>query len=646
MNVLLIVAEDVAVAQALRAALPEGDMLLFEPTLDAARRRLVSQQVDAVILDDAPHLGGAVIRPLKEMVPGAPVVALSSRGDLISQAALTRSGADAVVPKPFAFEVLREALQSVLTPRPVAPPQTYEQPQAPSVASALNQHQMALRWLGRAVHSLDPVRLSQSLVESAGDIFNAVRSAVLLDQDGAVRVIASQGISTSITETLRLDYASGLMRWFDEYACLIDRATVQQAPSAVKEMQLLNARLAAPLLRNGRVFGAIVLGEKASGANYSAEERDLLTLVARSTSTAFDRVHDLQNTSRKQDRLDRIVDGLPGAVVAVGPDRTVQLINAEAQRILKVKAADIIGRSIQKLGSSLADAAIRTLNDAQPRLQQQLHDPAVGGRLNVHVTPLGDEGVVLLFEKVLEEAVPAEEIAYSPFWEYLSERVAQEIKNPMVAINTFAQLLPRKYDSEDFRDAFSRVVQKEVSRINNVVETLFAFSRNPKLSLQRRNLNETLRDVLHSFEDALATRNIEVQTAWDPSVEDAEIDPIFFAQAVHNVVQNSIDAMPEGGTLSVATRKQQDTTEISISDTGPGVQAHDASLIFLPFYSTREKGMGLGLPLANRIMVQHHGDLQLAASEQHGTRFTLHLPALRKMAQERQHAEEGSFQRT
>ena len=87
----------------------------------------------------------------------------------------------------------------------------------------------------------------------------------------------------------------------------------------------------------------------------------------------------------------------------------------------------------------------------------------------------------------------------------------------MVAINTFAQLLPKKYASEDFREAFGDVVQKEVARINSVVETLFDFARQPRLVMQRANLNETLRNALRSFDEMLATRKIDVNVEYDPA---------------------------------------------------------------------------------------------------------------------------------
>ncbi|HQH70315.1 MAG TPA: ATP-binding protein, partial [Candidatus Hydrogenedentes bacterium] len=395
----------------------------------------------------------------------------------------------------------------------------------------------------------------------------------------------------------------------------------------MKELQVLGARLAAPLLVSGRVCGALVLGEKSSGINYSMEERDLLTALARSASTSLENAELYQNVYRQQRRLDAVLGNLRTGVVVVSPDRRVSLMNKATERILQVRGTDVLGRSVQKLGSGFADVILRTMKEGKPRLRQEVHDPAINATLGLSATPLDDGGVVVVFSRLPEEQASREDIAYSPFWEYLASRVAQEIKNPMVAINTFAQLLPKKYDTEDFRQAFSETVQQEITRINNVAETLFEFARHPRLTLKKANINDTVKGVLRSFEDELRARSIEVETAFDPSLPDVELDPVYFAQALHNVVQNSIDAMPGGGKLNVSTRSGSDRCEVMVHDSGPGIPEQDAPLIFMPFFSTKEQGMGLGLTTANRIIKQHRGELRLLSSEEGGSTFALSVPS-------------------
>ncbi|MBI2424919.1 MAG: hypothetical protein HYV27_18980 [Candidatus Hydrogenedentes bacterium] len=628
MNVLLLIATEPAVSESVKAAAADTDLVLVEPDLDQAKRRLASIEVDALFIDDTVLHGLRNLAAVKDLAPGKPVVVISSRGDVISQADLYRAGADQVLVKPFAPQDVHRMLEQSTSVVRAPASSPLAELAVPGGAPALHQHQIALRWLSRAAtNRSEATQLCESLLETVSDIFNLVRAAIVLDTGNGLNIVASSGISHSIVKSLRLEYHRGLMRWFDEHACLFDRHTGQDAPAAQKELRLLNGQLAAPFLQDGEVFGAIILGEKISGLNYSGEERDLLALLARAASQAIERQQKQHQVQRSESSLRDMFTDAPVGLLSVDKNRIVTMLNRHGESLLSLQKDALIGERLQRAGSAFADVVMRTLRNNEPT-QQNVYDAATGRHLQVQAQPLADGGAIVSFGPLHEVHVNTEEIAYSPFWEYLSSRVAQEIKNPMVAINTFAQLLPKRYDSDDFRDAFSRVVQQEINRINNVVETLFQFARNPKLSLQKCNVNQAIRDVLHSFEEVLEARSIELNTSLDPGMLEAELDPVFFSQALQNVLQNAIDAMPAGGKLAVRSEQQNNRASIMISDTGPSISTDDAENIFLPFYSTKEQGMGLGLPIANRILQQHQGALRLVTSESGEKLFSIELPTV------------------
>jgi len=628
MNVLLVITEDKSVWEALRASLPDGDLILHEPDVATARRRISSVNVDAIFLDDTSLSGENLVEAVKDMAPGVPLAVLSNREDLLTQAALTRSGANAVLTKPFSCETLQEALVSLLHTTIIAASESPRQLDLPALPNgSLGQHQMALRWISRLTNCKDDRdRLSRRLMESTVDIFDATRCCLLLETKGSVAVASAHGLSEHITGQLRLSFTHGLMHWFDSHACLFDVLAIRSAPDALKEIQILNGVLAAPLMRDGQVFGALVLGDKASGQSYIQEERELLSLFVRSVEILFEDSYRHGRTGAVGSASIMASD-LPVGMVEIAPDRKVIGMNRRAEALLQLPASKVIGASVQRLGSAFADVVLRSIARKETRFHEVIRDPVTTGQLSINVAPDEHGGAMVAFLPQTEETVSQEEIAYSPFWEYLATRVAQEIKNPMVAINTFAQLLPRKYESEDFRDAFSRVVQQEVERINRVVETLFEFARNPNLRMQECNLNDTVRSVLDSFEAELAKRSITLDQSYDPEVEHAELDPVFISQAVHNVVQNSIEALPAGGVIQVRTARRDKSVEIRISDSGPGVSREDSDLIFLPFYSTKEQGMGLGLTIANRILHQHQGAIRWVTDDKEGNYFALQIPA-------------------
>ncbi len=627
MKVIFVVAEDQGVCAALRAAVPENYLLFADAAVEGALRRMIAMPPDAIVVDDSHRLGRNAVARLCEAAPGVSIVALSARSDAETLAGFNLAGARACLVKPFSCEALRQALsratrraEGVVSVAAPAAPATAVPPQT------AQRYQATLRWLSRVPgHHETPARIGGRLLEAAIDIFDTSRAAVVLEDGSVFRIAAENGLAPGLAESLRLEFSAGLMRWFEENRCVADRQVIAD-PEAARELQVLGMRLGAPLLRAGRVTGALLLGERASGYEYNADDRELLTSLVRAASTWFENAHLYQDSARQRERIDGLLGNITAGVVVIAPDKTIALINPSAERILQVPAAELVGRSAQRLGSGFADIALRVLADGQPRLRQEVRDPAINARLGLSAAPLGAQGVAVIFSRLPEETAARDEIAYSPFWEYLSSRVAQEIKNPMVAINTFAQLLPKKYDSADFRQAFGDVVQKEISRINGVVETLFDFARHPRLVLRRARLNETLQNVLRAFEDELSTRAIRLETEWDPDDPEADLDPDTFAQAVKSVVRNAIDAMPDGGALRVRTAQKNGRCSILVADTGPGIAEQDAPLIFMPFFSTKEQGMGLGLTTANRIMKQHNGELRLVPQEEGGSAFLFDVP--------------------
>ena len=626
MHILMAVTEDRAISESLRAALPPSDLLLIEGSIEDAQRRLITLQPDAILIDDSNRLGMSALKALHQMAPETPLIMLTARSDRENLAAYALNGARASIAKPFQCEDLLQAIAGSIT-RGAARVPAEQRPLSIGGAANGAQHQMALRWMSRNLSQMDdPTRLAQGLVDAVIDIFDAVRASVFLQGNGSVRHAASHGMANQVVGSLQLSYTRGLMRWVEENACLFDRPMQPHPQEAMKELQVLGGRVAAPLMTGGRVCGVLVAGEKTSGLDYTREELDLLGVMSRCVSSCLDKSKQYRDLSRQQSRLDAVLSNITAGVVTVRPDRTISMMNESAERLLRIRAVDVLGRSVQKLGSALADVVLRTLADGKPRLRQEIRDAAIKKRLGLSVTPLGAEGAVVIFSAIPDGARPTDEdVAYSRIWDYLASRLAQEIKNPMVAISTYAQLLPKKYDSEEFREEFSGIVLGEVDRINRVVEVLYEFAGHPRLSLMDTDLNDSARDVLKAFEAQLRDRSIKVETDF---AQDARVllDRGQFSRALSNLIQNALEAMESGGTLRVQTRRENGHWDLLVQDSGPGVAEQDAGRIFQPFFSTKERGMGLGLTLAARIAEQHHATLELVQSEAAGGAFAFHFP--------------------
>ncbi|MFP6583940.1 MAG: ATP-binding protein [Candidatus Hydrogenedentota bacterium] len=634
MKIILTLSDDHSICESIKATLPASDVILFESTLEKGMRRLVSAPADLVILDDSPSFGIQALEEINALLPDLPILVLTAKRSDDAIAQYTVAGAKGCIPKPFDCNALNEQVNRCSQSASTTTSTINQVAAADSTSSSIMQHQQALRWMSRNTMYLDsPDRLMQSLLDALIDIIDPARVCILMDQNNTIRITHCHGIPENVAQSLTLTYTQGLMRRLSVQTSLIDIHATEIDADVRKELNLLGGTIAIPLLSKGQTSGAVVLGEKSSGLDYTQSERDLLVTMLRCTSTCLERSTQHTTITAQQQRLNTVLSTITAGVVTVRPDKTISMMNESAERILQLRAPEVLGQPIIKLGSAFADVVLRTMKEGQPRIRQEIRDVSINGQLGLTVTPLGPEGVVAIFSRIpgtnVEDS-PEHDISYSPLWEYLATRVAQEIKNPMVPINTYAQLLPSKYDSQEFREEFSTIVQESVSRINQVVESIYEFARHPRLNRHTNDLNESVERILKTCRPAFDKHSIKVERLYMRDGAHVSLDPQMFARALENIVTNSIDAMPDGGTLTIETKQEDGTCSLSVADTGAGVDDKDAQLIFMPFFSTKENGMGLGLTMADRIIKEHNGTIELDTHAEHGGRFILSLPTTSK----------------
>ncbi|OGX27498.1 MAG: hypothetical protein A3D10_04200 [Omnitrophica WOR_2 bacterium RIFCSPHIGHO2_02_FULL_48_11] len=231
----------------------------------------------------------------------------------------------------------------------------------------------------------------------------------------------------------------------------------------------------------------------------------------------------------------------------------------------------------------------------------------------------------------------------------LATGVAHEIKNPLTAINTFSEQLPKRLNDKEFLAKFSRIVGHEVTRINDLVHDLLAFAKPAPAHLQDTDIYKLIDSTLELLNNAFVKYNITVrQEHGDVRNLVMKIDEKQIRQALMNIFLNAIEAMTSGGQLTVTTRilgledlrikgKNSNNTqvlnssipqilEVSISDTGPGISTKDLPYIFDPFFSTKDQGTGLGLSVTQGIIQNHGGKLYARNNPDGGAEFVMELP--------------------
>jgi len=211
----------------------------------------------------------------------------------------------------------------------------------------------------------------------------------------------------------------------------------------------------------------------------------------------------------------------------------------------------------------------------------------------------------------------------------LAAGVAHEIRNPLSSIRGFAQLFMKKFSPEAREYEYARVMVTEVERLNRVISALLDFARPKKPVIRSVNVKELLDHALQVVHEDLERKGITVENRWQNGTS-VRADPDQLVQVLLNLYLNAVDAMDTGGLLRVEADVKEDTMEIRIADNGRGMDLETLKQIFNPFFTTKDRGMGLGLAVAHRIMEDHGGSLSAKSSPGKGSTFFIRLPVSRE----------------
>ena len=216
--------------------------------------------------------------------------------------------------------------------------------------------------------------------------------------------------------------------------------------------------------------------------------------------------------------------------------------------------------------------------------------------------------------------------------------LVHEIRNPMVAIQTFLQLVPRKREDTEFIERYVQIAQGEADRIEKLLENMLSFARPMKPVLRPCDLNELVDRIIQLLFLQARRKSINVDFQKTESLPQVVVDPSQIVQVLQNLGMNAIQAMDRSGELLFRTFIEEKDPEgthvvLEVRDTGKGISKSALEKIFDPFFTTKEEGTGLGLSISYQIVNEHNGLLEAISEPDKGTSFFLSLPVHKSKTQ-------------
>jgi PAS domain S-box-containing protein len=622
------------------------DCAVFEAATDGdAFKTLRLLDVDVVVRDSAPPAGPLpeFVDRLRAMLPDTLTVALGPDDD-------EAEVADFVLPRAFVDRDLALALrQAASRQRLVREVTRLRADAAPAPAAAAAEVPWDGAALGRILKEFTRVlaagfdlpRVLEMSLDALADLVRPARIAVLLAEAGGqdYRVAAHRGLAPQIVESVRLPATEGLARWLAAQGRPVAAADVPDAELA-RELKILQAVMAVPLLAHGELVAILVLGPPVFGAAYGRRETETLFDLATHLATVIRDIALRQQLAREKAFSERILSHMSSGVITIGRDQRVSLLNRRAEEILGLAAADVLGQDLRLLPSPLGDMLFETLGTGRAASRTEVQLALRRLWVEVSTYAIRDEepapaAAVLVFEDLTAQKELAAQKREADQMQLLTRvvaRIADEIKNPLVSINTFVELIGERYDDPDFRKHFAAVVRRDVRRMVVVFEKLAALVTEGELDFTTVDA----RTVVAQLAEAIGSEDgqgppVQLDLARDDTAHHVKVDATQLRKALSYLVwyltQNS-PTEPARVSISVGRQDEADGGDVRIlvASRTAAVPPERLQRIFDPVHMVQEGLIDVGPAVSQRLVEALGGRLRFKQTR-HELAFLVTLPA-------------------
>ena len=506
--------------------------------------------------------------------------------------------------------------------------------------------------------SLSPRRRVDSVEDLLQTVIDGIANAAVVLRAGVFAFAAETatyefkaGIGClDETSSIRIDNDNPLVRWMEINAHIVSREGLQNMEDTAQRVMLqraldtVGAELIVPLRGREQITGWIFLGKRSTGEPFdSADLRDI-TIFAEHVSTSLENAILYREVAIQKTFAETLLHSMPTGIVATDQGGTVRWFNEAAETVLGIESHDTLHHPVEKLGSRLSHhlrLALADNNGAKQPLEWQ--EPATKcyvavqtSRLMSNNTCLGAVAFVhdLTRERMLNRK--QRELDRASFWTELAASMSHEIRNPLVTIKTFAQLLPERYGDTEFRTEFSSLMDHEVNRLNAIIEQINDFANLPPPAFGDLDIRDAVDEgvKLARLRTPSHDVNIEVDITTHGRLPIITGDKLALAESLAHLITNAVEATADNPNASIKLTaqpfdngdKEEPGVEIIVSDNGPGIDPDTRTRIFSPFCSTKERPMGLGLPIVQRTASNHGGSVTVDSDDK-GTCVKITLSA-------------------
>jgi PAS domain S-box-containing protein len=676
LKTVLLVSASEAMRPRLTRALEYDNSVFTAVTDDEALRTLRLTQMDLIVKEATPPFKGlgAFISSVRHLCPNSVVLCVVPSAESIEEESAVEA-ADFVLLQPFTTRQLQSLLKqaeeklhllqelaALRVARRTGMESASEAGSSGVQASSHALTQMAKEFAKALAAGFDLPRVLDQFLDGVAELVRPSRAAILLagPETRQYRVTAYRGLARHVVESFSLSADRGLPLWLMTEGRLIQIEEAQShmadpaAREIARELAVLQSVLAIPLSSHGELVGILTLGQRITGGGYGRGETETLFGLATHLATAIRdiRVHHLLEYEKEFN--ERILARMSSGVITIDLNEKVVAINGRALEILGMSAGEVLQRDLRVLPSPLGDMLFEALAKGRSVTRTEVNLALRNLPLEVSTYPvMGDRtepmGAVLVFEDMTAQRQLAQERRSAEQLQLLSQvvaRIADEIKNPLVSINAFMELIGERYDDASFRNQFSSVVGRDVRRLVQIFDKLAALVNDTDYKRETLDLRQVAEEGLAelgaqaliagngearllTFTDESTQKHVTATLSHEGTSFLVRGDYGMFKKAMSYLVWYLLRKTPGPDakvSVSIAHKPSEERVRLTISSLSSEVRTEELQAIFDPIQVVKENLIDVGPSVSQRIIESLGGRLE-AKQGRGEVSFTASLPA-------------------
>jgi PAS domain S-box-containing protein len=479
---------------------------------------------------------------------------------------------------------------------------------------------------------------------------------LLLGEDHQYRIRSCRGLDPALAEQLRLAGGEGLPAWLRQHARLAVRRELEREPEwleAAAELARLGGEVAVPLWVQAKLVGVLTLGPRVTGQPYGPDDLERLFTLAGQVAIAVEDIS-LFNTVRTQHAfIEQVLAHLGSGAITIDTAGCVTRLNRRAAEILGLTVPEVVGHDLRTLPSPLGDLLYDTVRTGRELRREDVQLPRHQATLEVSTSRILDaagspSGAVMVFDDPMPRHLLQRERQASQTLDLLNRvllRLTDEIKNPLVSIYTFLELLPQRYEDPEFRETFLSVVGKDTQRLISLVDKLITLAGEREYKLELCDLHELLTQALEEhairFERGRAPREATLLLLETPERRD-HVTALLYApdsglvvradreqltKALGYLIRFLANRVEPGGRIAFHLHAHggEQAARLAITGRPATLPPQERERLFSPLAIASDKLFDVGPGVSQKIIEAHGGTLTLGGGEDE-IRFIVALP--------------------